>query len=220
MNITIPPQDKIDSFEDIMIHFFYHVLKYDYRSGLFTDESSIFDMGSTGLDESDYLKAYHEYHDSLPKKLSYIQCQKHYYKILYRIFDEVVAQRVLEVYDIELPKKINLLVDIAAFLKDNVNKNWQEENIFLIKTMDTKSFQKFKLEDEKKFTNVIPIPIKKKLSDEDVAQGCNEFLMMSRLNMSWDDARVLAKKNYEKSMEGKIFEPYLPSTIKPSMKLK
>ena len=43
-DITIADQDEIDKYEDIMVNVFYYLFSYNYNLGLFTDDSSVYDM--------------------------------------------------------------------------------------------------------------------------------------------------------------------------------
>ena len=82
MDFTIADSDLVDKNEDMMIHLFFNLFKFDFRSGLFTDESSIYDMGSMGLEHQDYIDVANEYYEKTSESLTYTQGQKLYYKIL------------------------------------------------------------------------------------------------------------------------------------------
>lgn len=218
MDFIIPDDDIIEKHENILIHAFYHLLNYDFRDGMFTDESSIYDMGSCGLQDNDYLQIAKEYEELDTKGKSYLECQKIYYKLVNNAFDKRLFSVFKQTYGFELNPKIHLLKDIAILLKETLpKKNWDEENIFILKRLNIISEQREKKHQEEQKTkqeqnkNITKFPRKKHFSDEEVAQGTNCFLMMKQLGISFDEANKLVDKNLEKRYEGKTFTPYKPS---------
>ncbi len=214
-------QDIIDKHENKLIHLFFYMFDYDYRNGVFSDESSIYDMGICGLKDEHFILAYHRYEEcigKLEKLPKYKECQKKYFSILYQIESDVFKDKFKIVYGIELPEKIHLLKDIVKYLDKNIKRNWDEENIFIIKKLDVQSIQNEDEEKPKKIINrdekIIPFPVSKKSTDDEIREGFNEFLMMSRLNMSWKEARAQVLINEDKYDDGKIFEPYYPEKSK------
>jgi len=223
MDFTVADSDLVDKNEDMMIHLFFNLFKFDFRSGLFTDESSIYDMGSMGLEDQDYIDVANEYYEKTSDELTYTQGQKLYYKILNKKFDDMISEKFNNTYGFYLNPKIHLLPDIINLLNEKFpNRNWEKDNIFIIKTLDNIKIENDRIEleekEEAKKEKVIKLPVRKKLTDDEVRACTNEFLMVKQLGMDFKDAKKLAEANYNKKIEGKKFEPYIPN--KPSKKIK
>lgn len=215
-DFTIADSEIVDQHESILIHLFYSLLNYDYRNGMFTDESSIYDMGAVGLSNQDFIDVANQYHQQASDSLSYSEGQKLYYKILNKAFDNMIFEKFEKTYGFSLDSKTHLLKDIALLLKDKFpNKNWDTDIIFILKKFDNQLKNEDILEKQTKVEtktigNVTKLPVRKKPTPDEVLNGTNSFLMQSVLGMSWEDAEKLASENYEKKMAGKKFEPYVP----------
>lgn len=223
MDFTIADSDLVEQNEQMMIHLFYNLLKFDFRGGLFTDESSIYDMGSMGLSHDDYIQVANEYYEKTSESLTYTQGQKLYYKILNKRFDDMIEEKFYQTYGFTLDSKTHLLVDIIKVLNENFpNRDWEMDNLFIIKTLDNIKIENERLELEKqqqaKNEKVVKFPGRKKLTDDEVWACTNEFLMVKQLGMNFKDAKKLAEENYNKKMEGKKFEPYIPEVQSKKLK--
>ena len=216
MNITFSGSDIVEKYENILIHFGFHVMDFDFRSVFFSDESSMYDMGSNGLNDNDYHLVAKMYYDIASDNDTYSQGQKKYYKLLNTYTDKIWADNFESTYGFSLNKDKHLLKDIILELNDKFpSRNWDQDNIFIIKKFDALMEQRKKDEDEEKLNNknnIVKFPKRKKLSPEEIKQCTNYFLMVKELGMTYEDAKKLADHNYEKKMEGKKFEPYLPIT--------
>jgi hypothetical protein len=214
-DFTIADSDIVDQHESILIHLFYSLLDYNYRNGMFTDESSIYDMGAVGLSTQDFIDVANQYYKQTSDFLSYSEGQKLYYKILNKAFDNMIFEKFEKTYGFPLDSKIHLLKDIALLLKDKFPaRNWDTDIIFILKKFDNQQKQEDISQNETKTettSNVIKLPVRKKPTPDEVRNGTNSFLMQSVLGLSWEDAEKLASENYEKKMLGKKFEPYIPN---------
>lgn len=215
MDIYIPDSGMVDKYENVLIHFFYHILDIDYRNALFTDESSIYDMGSTGLNKADYVKVAQEYAQLGTDSLDYFAGEKAYNKILNAHWDKVIHDRIHEVYGIDWDLKVHLLTDIAMMLEDQFpDRNWEEDIIFVIKMLDNRmEKEEKKIEQElaqKQDEKVVKLQVRKKLTPDEVRACTNEFLMVRELGIPMEEARTLARANWAKKKESKKFEPYIP----------
>jgi hypothetical protein len=221
MDINIIKSDIIEKNEDMMIHFFFNLFKFDFRDGLFTDESSIYDMFSTGLEDQDYIDVANEYYQKTSNEFTYTQCEKLYYKILNKKFNNMIFKKFNNTYGFNLDPKIHLLTDIINLLnKKFPERNWKKDNIFIIKTLDNIKIEntKTELKEKQEIQKVVKLPVKKKLTDDEVRASTNEFLMIKQLGMNFEEAKKLAEENYNKKMQNKKFEPYIPN--KPNKKIK
>lgn len=214
MDFIIPDEDIVDRYEHILRHLFYHLLDYDYRDGLFTDESSIYDMGGTGLSDEDYSRVASTYRQEVPPNLSYTASQKFYFKLLNQEFDNMIASRFEKTYNFKLDPSIHLLKDLALLLNSTFpDRNWTTENLFISRQLDTKRERNAQEKASRAVLdtgNVTKLPVRKKPSPDEILGGVNDYLMVTVLGMSQEDADALAKLNYEKRTEGKKFEPYDP----------
>ena len=213
-DFTISGNSEISKYDSILIHFYYSVLNYDYRNGLFTDESSIYDMGGTGLSDDDYTRVADEYEtiSATDKDMTYTEGQKLYFKLLNKAFDAHIVEKFKISYGLDFDLDKHLLVDIAKILEQEFpGRRWELENLFILRKFDV---EREKVEHERiqreKDTNIIKIPVKKKLTEDEIRNGSNEFLMMNVLGMSYAEAEALAKTNFEKKTAGKRFVPYRP----------
>ena len=204
--------NTVDNNEYILIHFFFNVFNFDYRSGLFTDESSIYDLGAQGLEDSDYLFIAEEYYKLNTEIFNYDQGMKSYYKILNKYWDNFIIKKIENCYGFKLCN-IHLLPDIIATLKEKFpTKNWEDDTLFIIKTLDNQIDKSIKQELKTKAeTNVIKLNIRKKLSREEILESCNEFLIAKELNISFSMAKEIANSNYDKKNIGRKFRAYIPN---------
>jgi hypothetical protein len=212
MDFTISSSDIVDNHEDMLIHFYYHILDFDYRCGIFTDQSSICDMGSTGLKKLDYEVVAAKYHELDYKSMEYTQGQKAYNLILNNHWDRMVYNKIKSVYNIEFNTNVHLLIDIIKLLEEKYpNRNWANDNIFIIKMLDNRAKKQEENNiKEKEQTNVLKLNLRKKLTREEILKSTNDFLIAKELNIGFKEAHEIAQKNYIEKMKGKIFEPYIP----------
>lgn len=224
MDITFADSDIVEKNENVLLHLFFHILNFDVRQGFFSDESSIHDMGTCGFTDIDYQILAKQYYDLCPEDYNYSQGQKFYLHLCHDRFDNMVIEKFKTTYGLTINKKTHLLKDFIVLLKENFpDRDWDKENIFIIKTLDNRLEKeedniKQSLESEK--TNIVKLPVKKRLTPEEIKKGFNEYLMVKELGMTWDEASLLAKENFDKKMIDKKFEPYVPEnkTLKRTMK--
>lgn len=214
MDITFSDSGVVDKNEDILIHLFFNIVDYDYRNGSFSDDSSIHDMGSCGFTDEDYLQLAQLYNDTCPKDYIYSEGQDFYQQLSNEHFDNMVIRKFESIYGITIDKHTHYLKDFVALLNEHFpSRNWSTENIFILRTLDNRLINEEKeiLEISKKLDQkILKLPIKKKLSPEEVRNGLNEYRMMNELGMTRKEAHELAKFNFDKKHEGKKFQPYLP----------
>lgn len=221
MDTIFGPSDEIEENEEILIHMFFHILDHDFRNGFYSNRSSIRDMSGCGFTDNDYINLSKEYYQLVPENSTYAQGQKFYQQLLNKYFDNMVIEKFQNVYSVAINEETHLLTDLVAILKTAYPvRNWREENIFILKTLD----QRLEKEEEEirlsagnekmqdSAGNVVKFPIKKKLTPEEIREGINEFLMVKSLGLTWEEARELAQKNFDKKMQGRVFEPYVPET--------
>lgn len=214
MDIIFEDSDIIEKNENILIHLFFNIVNYDFRNGFFSDESSIRDMESCGFSDEDYIALSKEYYETCPSNITYAEGQRHYQKLSHIRFDNMVIEKFEQIYGIVIDVKTHLLKDFILILKESFpNRDWDKENLFIIKTLDNrldKEEQSILEEHKNQDKKVVKLPVRKKLSPEEIKNGLNEFLMVKELGMKWEEARELAKFNFDKKMEGKEFIPYIP----------
>jgi hypothetical protein len=209
MDIIQSDSSIIDKNEDVAINLFYYVFDYDFRKGLFTDESSIYDMSPLGLQNYDYEKIADEYEEKKPENLIYREYLNFYDKLLNERWEAVIKKKLQNHYGLIFNSDKHLLVDIISLIKIKFPyRKWSEENIFIIKKLDLKIVKEEKIIEKQ--TNVRKLPYKKKLTDEDIATCINPFLLKESLNISLNEARKLATHNYDIKTKDKIFIPYRP----------
>lgn len=227
MEFTMFPSDVVDANENILIHFFYHILNFDYRSGIFTDESSIFDMSDNILSKEDYANLRSQYYTaSADADLDYHQGQKLYYGFVSKLHEERINDKCMAVYGFRLDFNgdPHLLKDIVSVMKNKLpHKDWDSENVFLIKRMDIQAEKDRIANDartieldraisapefqDKEATNVIPIGRIRNPSKEEILKGFNPFLIAKELDMSMSEALEVVKKNQLEYYKNKKFEP-------------
>lgn len=216
MDIIFTDEDLLTDNEDILIHMFFNLLNYDYREGIFSNESSIYDMEGCNFTNEDYIFLFNQYQENKCENASYKEGCLIYQKMVNTYFDNMLISNFKKAYDLDFNKKKHLLIDLVSILKENFqNKDWKKDNLFILKTLDNRAEKKdFKSnknnslnENEEK---IIKFPIKKKLSKDEIKNSCNQILIMSELNMTWEEAYALVEINYDKKMKNKIFEPYYP----------
>lgn len=224
MDITFADSDIIEKNENILIHLFFHLLNFDMRHGFFSDNSSIHDMGTCGFTESDYEILAKQYYDTCPENSTYSEGQKFYLHLCHDRFDNMILEKFEQTYGFSIDKKLHLLKDFIVLLKEKFpNRDWDTENIFILKTLDNrleKEEQNVKEGLDSEQTNIVKLPIRKKLTPEEIKQGFNEYLMVKELGLTWDEARTLAKENFDNKMIGKKFEPYVPEKKTSKYKMK
>lgn len=215
MDITYADGEFVDQHEYLGIHLFYYLFDYDYRSGMFTDESSIYDMGNImGLTHEEIEEVADQYDEQKDDSLTYSECMNKYNKLLNAKWDAMIIKKLQDHYGIIFNPKKNLLVDIMKqMLEKFPNRDWETENIFIIKKLDYKNKQEEeeRLQEEKD-SNVVRLGVRKKLTKEEVATCTNPFLISQELEMSMKEARKLAQKNYDLKMKDRVFTPYRPLT--------
>lgn len=224
MDIIFEESDIVEKNENILIHLFFHLVDYDFRNGFFSNESSIHDMGSSGFTDQDYLNLSQTYYETVPENLTYSEGEKFYRKLSNELFDNMIIDKFEATYGIVIDKKTHLLKDFILVLKNRFpERDWDKDNIFILKTLDNRLEKEEKNivdahnhKDEK----IVKLPVRKKLTPEEVKNSFKEYLMVRDLGMTWKDARALAEANFDKKMEGKKFEPYIPETVSHISKLK
>lgn len=222
MDITFSDSDIIEKNEAILIHLFFHLFDFDFRSGFFSNESSIYDMGSCGFTDKDYIELAQLYYDTCPANYTYSQGQNFYFTLSNKRFDKMIAEKFKKTYGFTFDKKMHYLKDFVLLLKEHFpERNWEKDNIFILKTLDNRIERTEKEIQEKTHQQdekIVQLPVRKKLSPEEIRNGYNEFLMVKELKMSWEEARNLAQLNFDKKHEGKKFEPYIPEKKTNKMK--
>lgn len=212
MNINFGDDDIVGNNENMLIHIFYHLFDYDLRLGFFSDESSIYDMGTSGLTEQDYFDIANEYNEKCPENYSYSEGMQFYNKLSNDKFDKVIASKFEKTYGFPFDENKHFLKDLVMLFHDKFpNRNWDTEVLFIIKTLDNR-FEKeksFDIENQKN-KKVIKIPVRKKLSPEELKNSSNEYLLVKELGMTWEEATKLANENFDKKYLGQKFTPYLP----------
>lgn len=223
MDITFSDSDIVEQHQDILIHLFFHLVDFDVRQGFFSDESSIRDMGTCGFKDEDYHILAKQYYDTCPANYTYSEGQKFYLHLCHDRFDNMIVEKFEYTYGFTIDKKTHFLKDFIFLLKDKFpHRDWVQDNIFILKTLDNRLQKEEDLileEMHSNISNVIKLPLKKKLTPEEIKSGTNEYLMVKELGMKFPEARALAKENFDKKMLGKKFEPYIP-TISSSKKMK
>lgn len=224
MDITFGKSDIVEQNNNILIHLFFHLVNFDVRQGFFSDESSIRDMGTCGFTENDYEILAKQYYDNCPQDYSYSEGQKFYLHLCHDRFDNMIVEKFEATYGFPIDKKIHYLKDFILLLKEKFpNRDWDRDNIFIIKTLDNileKEELLVKEEVDSELTNVIRLPVKKKKTVEEIKSGTNDYLMVKELGLTWQEARVLAQENFDKKMLGKKFEPYIPGKKSKCHKMK
>lgn len=213
MDITFANSDIVEQNEDILIHLFFHIVDYDFRDGFFSNESSIRDMDSCCFKDEDFVELARFYNETCRQNYTYSQGSEYYQKLFSEKFDNIFVERFEKAYGISIDKKTHYLKDIIVLLKDVFpNRNWKNDNIFILKTLDNRADKKDKELSQKPQSNekVVKFPVRKKLTEQEIRSGFNEFLMTQELGLSWEEARQLVKANFDKKHEGEKFEPYLP----------
>lgn len=223
MDIIIEDSDIIEKNEALLIHLFFHLFQFDFRKGLFTNLSSIYDMSGCGFQDEDYIELSKQYYSQCPEHYTYKEGRQFYQKLSNNHSDNIVFSNFFRTYGFNLDKKCHLLKDIIVLLNNNFpHKNWESDNIFIIKTLDhrlEKEEELHLLEMEQQDKKIVKLPIRKKPSPEEIKNGYNEYLMVKNLGMNWEDAQQLAKANFEKKTSGKKFEPYLPEIKTHKLKI-
>lgn len=221
MDITFEDSDIVEKNESMLIHIFYHLIDYDFRQGFFSDETSLYDMGTCGLTDKDYFEIADDYNEHCPKDYSYSQGMKFYNKLCNEKFDKNIANNFLETYGFPFDEKKHILKDLIPLFHEKFpNRDWDTDIIFIIKTLDNiLEKQKTTIIKEPQDTKVVKLPVKKKLSPEEIKNSSNEYLLVKELGMTWDEARKLASENFDKKHQGKKFEPYLPEKTLPKPKI-
>ena len=136
-DITIADQCEIDKYEDIMINVFYYLFSYNYNLGLFTDDSSVYDMKYLALENQDYKDIANDFEKINKEEFDYFEAEKEYNKILNNFFINKITNVFKEKYNYSFTKEKHLLKTIGKELKNlHPNKAWKEENIFLIKRLN------------------------------------------------------------------------------------
>ena len=210
-DITIADQDEIDKYEDIMVNVFYYLFSYNYNLGLFTDDSSVYDMKYLALENQDYKDIANEFEKINKEEFDYFEAEKEYNKILNNFFINKITNGFKEKYNYSFTKEKHLLKTIGKELKKlHPNKAWKEENIFLIKRLNHQQKQLKLIEQEEPKTNVIKFSKKRKLTKEEIKKSTNFFLMIKELDMSYKEARKLSDLNLKEKMKDKKFKPYIP----------
>lgn len=222
MNITFGDSDIVEKNEAILIHLFFNLLDFDFRSGFFSDESSIYDMGTCGFTDDDYFDLAQTYYDTCPQSYTYTQGQDFYLKLSNKKFDQMIVDKFEKTYGFSFNKKTHYLKDFVVLLQKNFpDRDWDKDNIFILKTLDNrieKREKEIQEEVKSKDEKIVRLPVRKKASPEEIRNGYNEYLMVKELKMTWDEARELSRSNFDKKHEGKKFEPYEPE--KKNKKLK
>lgn len=224
MDITIGQSDIIDKNENLLIHVFFNLIDYDFRNGIFTNESSIYDMDGCNFKEEDYINLSKDYYEQFSENYSYSEGRDFYQKLSSAKFDKQIFKNFETTYGFTLTKEQHLLKDIILILQEKFPlRNWDTENIFILKTLNYRLAKKVEEDkqilSEEKNQKVVKLPVRKKLSPEEIKGCLNEYLMIKELGMTWEDAKILAKSNFDKKMEGKKFEPYLPETKRNNLKI-
>ncbi len=210
-DITIADQCEIDKYEDIMINVFYYLFSYNYNLGLFTDDSSVYDMKYLALENQDYKDIANDFEKINKEEFDYFEAEKEYNKILNNFFINKITNVFKEKYNYSFTKEKHLLKTIGKELKNlHPNKAWKEENIFLIKRLNHQQKQLKLIEQEEPKTNVIKFPKRKKLTKEEIKKSTNFLLMMKELDMSYKEAKKLSDLNLKEKMKDKKFKPYIP----------
>lgn len=215
MDITYADSDFVDQHEYLGIHLFYYLFDFDYRRGMFTDESSIYDMGNImGLTHKEIEEVADQYDAQKDDSLIYSECYKKYNKLLNAKWDAMLIRKLQEHYGITLEDKKHYLVDIMKQMLENFpNRDWETENIFIMKKLDAQNKREEEEELKKqKESKVIRLGVRKKLTKEETLACTNPFLIKEELGISMKEARELAQKNYDLKMKDRIFTPYRPLT--------
>lgn len=214
MDITFGDSDIVEQNEDILIHLFFNIIDYDFRNGFFSDESSIYDMGTCGFSEQDYEQLAQTYYDTCPENYTYTQGRKHYNQLSNEKFDNMVIEKFEKTYGFSIPPKLHYLKDFIILLKEHFpERNWAIDNTFILKTLNNRLEKEKKVlieNTQPKDDKIIKLPVRKKLSQEEIRNGLNEYLMVKELKMTWEEAHKLCLSNLDKKHEGKKFEPYIP----------
>lgn len=224
MDITIGDSEVVDNNENLLIHVFFNLFNYDFRSGMFTNDSSIYDMSGTNFKDEDYVELAKEYYEQSPENYSYTQGQKLYQKLSNAKFDKNVFESFEKTYGFPLKPEQHLLKDVVLVLKEKFpTRNWDTENIFIFKTLDFRLKKEEEEEErvlaEEKKQKVVKLPVRKKPSREEIKVCFNEYLISREFGIPFEEARILARANLEKAREGKKFTPYLPETQKNKPKM-
>lgn len=221
--MTVYETKIIDQLEEILINVSYYLFKSDYlrsKKAFGTYDKSLINNIVSKLSKEDYENIAKLYYESYTINLTYTDCEKLYRKTIENYNDKLFVKYFEKEYGIKVDNN-SLLVDAINQLKNKFpDKNWKQENIFILKKLDyinEKNIEKVielrkkaKEEKEKENINVKFLNIKKKYTREEVLKSDNSFLIASELKISKEEAEIIAEMNYNEKMKNIKFEPYIP----------
>lgn len=221
--MTVYETKIIDQLEEILINVSYYLFKSDYlrsKKAFGTYDKSLINNIVSKLSKEDYESIAKLYYESYTINLTYTDCEKLYRKTIENYNDKLFVKYFEKEYGIKVDNN-SLLVDAINQLKNKFpDKNWKQENIFILKKLDyinEKNIEKVielrkkaKEEKEKENINVKFLNIKKKYTREEVLKSDNSFLIASELKISKEEAEIIAEMNYNEKMKNIKFEPYIP----------
>lgn len=198
--------------EYLLIHFFHYVLKFNFRDGIFFDESSIYDLSDSVLSESQIARLKQEYYNSVPSNFDYYQGMRFYFNLKYAEVKQQYNKNCLMTYGFSLYDvgDIHLLREIIQQLKATFPaRNWKQECVFVFKQQDVES-QSDRREEvgfAPASSNVVPIGVVRKPSKEIILEGFNPLKIAESEDISIIEAIQIVDKNREEKFKDAKFYP-------------
>lgn len=216
MDITLCESSVVDSNKNLLIHFFYSVFGFDYRAGLFTDQSSVYDLSDLLLSSSDNALLKVMYYKEADPTWDYFKGKKFYYDLRFSAFESALNSKIASAYNIDMSKyaNVHLLPDIVSMLHQEFpNRAWDQEVVFISRRLDLLEIAARKLDQAviaaskpDPFVNVVPLRSVTS-SKEEILSGFNPILISKTAGISLEEAIAKVEQNRLDFYKDKKFEP-------------